>query len=253
MYYATPTQIAAVLPSGTPTGTATITVNYNNATSNAFQFQVVPSALGINTYYGTGSGLVVAVNAVSGTIYGYTNSAKPGDTIILFGSGLGADTADSDTVYTTSPHAVSTPLQIYFGGVPGTVAYGGSSGYPGYDQINVTIPANAPTDCFVALAAVAGTGSSATVSNFATLPISATGGDCNGSVFWTYGNHHQLRGHQATVESGSVVIGQLIEPAHPACNRNNRPKISPSASFDKNRLVVRAPPAAPSIPLAVAS
>ncbi len=149
MYYATPTQIAAVLPSGTPTGTATITVTYNNATSNAFQFQVVPSALGLNTYYGTGTGLVIAVNAVSGTIYGYTNSAKPGDTIILFGSGLGADTNDSDTVYTSSPHPVSTPLQIYFGGVAGTVAYGGSSGYPGYDQINVVVPANAPTGCYV--------------------------------------------------------------------------------------------------------
>src|SRR5208283_2208471 len=45
IYYATPGQIAAVLPSGTPTGTASITVSYNNQTSNSFQFQVVPSAL----------------------------------------------------------------------------------------------------------------------------------------------------------------------------------------------------------------
>ncbi len=231
MYYATPTQIAAVLPSGTPTGTATITVNYNNATSNAFQFQVVPSALGLNTYYGTGSGLVIAVNAANGTIYGYTNSAKPGDTIILFGSGLGADTADSDTVYTSSPHSVNTPL-IYFGGVAAKALYGGSSGYPGYDQINVTIPANAPLDCFVALAAVTTSGSSTTVSNFANLPISASGGDCNSPVFGLTGTTITSLSGQGTVRSGSVIIAQLVEPAIPPATGTKTDNIA-EANFQK--------------------
>jgi len=232
MYYATPGQIAAVLPSGTPTGTATITVTYNNATSNAFQFQVVPSALGLNTYYGTGSGLVVAVNAVTGTIYNYTNSAKPGDTIILFGSGLGADTADSDTVYTSSPHPVSTPT-VYFGGVAVKALYGGSSGYPGYDQINVTIPANAPTDCFVALAVVSGSGSSATVSNFTTLPISASGGDCNSSFLGLTGTTiTSVGGGTSTVRSGSVFIGQLVGPAIPPATGTTTTNIA-DADFSK--------------------
>jgi uncharacterized protein (TIGR03437 family) len=233
MYYATPTQIAAVLPSGTPTGTATITVTYNNAASNAFQFQVVPSALGLNTYYGTGSGLVVAVNAVSGTIYGYTNSAKPGDTIILFGSGLGADTADSDTVYTTSPHPVSTPLQIYFGGVAGTVAYGGSSGYPGYDQINVIIPANAPTGCYVGLVAVTGSGAAATSSNFGSLPIASGGGECNDSIFGISGSTISTLGSQTTVRSGDVFVGQLIEPTSSTDNTPQTDNIA-FASFSKD-------------------
>ena len=121
MYYATPGQIAAVLPSSTPTGPATITVSYNGATSNAFSFQVVPAALGLDTFYGTGKGLITATNTTTGALYNYTNSAKPGETIILWGSGLGADTADSDTVFTTTPHPVNTPLQVYFGGVPGTI------------------------------------------------------------------------------------------------------------------------------------
>ena len=124
MYYATPTQIAAVLPSGTPTGSATITVTYNGAASNAFSFQVVPYVLGLGTY----SQGVIATNPTTGALFGYTNAAKPGETIVLWGSGLGADTADSDTVFANPPHSVSTPLQIYFGGVPGTVLYAGSSG-----------------------------------------------------------------------------------------------------------------------------
>jgi len=233
IYYATPTQIAAVLPSKAPPGQATITVSYNNQTSNSFQFQVVPSALGLNTYNGTGSGLVIAVNAVTGTSYSYTNSAKPGDTIILFGSGLGADTADSDIVYTSSPHPVSTPLQIYFGGVAGTVGYGGSSGFPGYNQINVTIPPNAPLDCFVALAAVTGSGSSATVSNFTTLPISATGGDCNSPVFGLTGTTiTSVGGGTSTVRSGSVFIGQLVGPAIPPATGTTTTNIT-DADFSK--------------------
>ena len=95
MYYATPGQIAAVLPSNTPTGNATITVTYNNATSNAFSFQVVPYALGLNTYFGSGSGLVLATDNATGDKITYTNSAKPGETVVLYGSGLGADTATS--------------------------------------------------------------------------------------------------------------------------------------------------------------
>ena len=97
--YATPGQIAAVLPSSTPTGAATLTVTYNNTPSNSFSFQVVPSALGLNTYYGTGTGLITATNSTTGAAYNYTNSASPGEIVVLWASGLGADTADSDTVF----------------------------------------------------------------------------------------------------------------------------------------------------------
>jgi uncharacterized protein (TIGR03437 family) len=215
IYYATPTQIAAELPSNTPTGTASITVSYNGQTSAAFQFQVVPHALGFNTYYGNGTGLFLAVDATSGAIITYTNSAKPGETILMFGSGLGADTADSDTTYTAMPHAVSTPLAIYFGNVAGKVLYSGSSGYPGYDQINVTIPANAPTDCFVGVVGVAGMGSTAVTSNFGLLPISASGGDCTSALLGVTGQEITSLGGMSTVRSGSVFVSQLVGPANP--------------------------------------
>lgn len=232
IYYATPTQIAAVLPSGTPPGTASITVSYNSQTSAAFQFQVVPSALGFNTYFGNGSGLLLAVDATSGSIINYTNSAKPGETLLLFGSGLGADTADSDTTYTKTPHPVSTPLEIYFGPVATKVLYSGSSGYPGYDQINVTIPDKAPTDCFVGVVGVTGSGNSATTSNFGSLPISASGGQCTSTILGITGQTISELSSNSTVTEGSVVISQLVSPANPPATGTTT-RNGANASFTK--------------------
>ena len=175
IYYTSPTQIAAVLPTSTPVGTGTLTVTYNGVASNAATMVVVPAALGINTY-NTNSG--VATDASTYALLTYTNSGRPGETIVLWTTGLGADPADSDVSYSTTPHAVNTPLQIYVGGIPATILYKGSAGYPGVNQINITIPASAPNGCWISLAAVSG----GVLSNIATLPINSGGGACVDSV-----------------------------------------------------------------------
>lgn len=206
IYYAIPAQIAAVLPSGTPAGTGTITVTYNGTTSAPATITVVQSALGLDTYYGGGTGLGVATNPVTGTLYNYNNSAKPGETIVLWGSGLGADTADSDTVYTTTPHAVSVPLQIYIGGVLATIGYQGSSGYPGVNQINVTIPGSVPPGCAVAVVAVSGS----VVSNTVTLPVKAGGGTCSDPALGIDGNQILTLGGKTSYNTGIVDILQQV-------------------------------------------
>jgi uncharacterized protein (TIGR03437 family) len=173
MYYAGATQIAAVLPSATPVGTGTVTVNYSNGTSNAATLTVVSSALGLDTYNGSGTGLGVGTD-LNYNVFNYTNSAKPGQNIILWGSGLGA-TTDSDTSYTSSPTKVNVPLTIYIGGVQANILYQGGSGFPGLNQIDVTIPASVPTGCGISVVAVSGN----FVSNTITLPIGQSGGVCN--------------------------------------------------------------------------
>jgi uncharacterized protein (TIGR03437 family) len=206
LYYAIPTQIAAVLPAGTPTGAGTVTVTYNGANSAAFSINVVPATLGLDTYYGTGSGLITATNASTGALFNYTNSAAPGQTIVLWGSGLGADTQDSDTVFTSTPHAVNQgSVQVYFGNVAGAVGYAGSSGYPGLNQINVTIPTNAPTGCGVSVAVVV----LGVTSNFGTLPIGQ--GVCSDPVYGTNGTLLGQLSGQTTVKSGSVIVGQSVD------------------------------------------
>jgi uncharacterized protein (TIGR03437 family) len=174
VYYAIATQIAAVLPSSTPAGTGTITVSYGGATSSAEPILVVPTALGFDTYFGSGTGLGVATDPVSGALFYYNNSASPGQTIVLWGSGLGADASDSDTVFTTTPHAVNVPLQIYIGGILATIGYQGASGYPGVNQINVTIPATVQPGCGVSIVAVSGI----MVSNVVSVPVNPGGGTC---------------------------------------------------------------------------
>jgi len=178
IYYAIATQIAAVLPSATPAGTGTVTVTYGGVTSSTFPIQVVPTALGFDTYFGSGTGLGVATDPTSGALFYYNNSASPGQTIVLWGSGLGADTADSDTAFTSTPHAVNVPLQIYVGGIQATIQYQGSSGYPGVNQINVTIPASVQPGCGVSIVAVSGNITSNTVS----VPVKAGGGTCSDPV-----------------------------------------------------------------------
>jgi len=204
IYYATATQIAAVLPSNIPTGTGTITVTYNLVPSNSASMMVVPSALGLDTYYGTGSGLGVATDTAYDLIT-YTNSAKPGQTIILWGSGLGSDLADSDTVFTSTPHAVNMPLTFYIGGIAVTPLYAGSSGYPGLNQINLTIPALVATGCGISLVAVSGP----IVSNTIALPIASGGGVCSDPVLGDNGTQILNQGGQiAAYTDANLSIGQ---------------------------------------------
>ena len=101
LYYTSPGQLAAVLPAATPIGTGTLTVTYKGVTSSPATIQVVPSAIGINTYNGSG----VATDATTGALLTYINSGSPGQNIVLWTTGLGVNSADSDTTFTSTPHA----------------------------------------------------------------------------------------------------------------------------------------------------
>ena len=205
LYYVSAGQIDAVLPASTPTGTGTLTVSVGGTPSSAFAITVAASAPAIGTY---GSNQVIATT-LGYAVFGYTNSASPGETIIIWGSGLGADPGDSDTVYSNNPQKVNqSATQIYFGTVPGTVTYAGSSGFPGLNQINVVIPPNAPTGCNVSVAGTV----NGIVSNFGSLAIAANGGLCSDPAFGINGTTIGTLTGDANVRGGSVLVGQLITP-----------------------------------------
>ncbi len=209
LYHALSYEIAGVVPAAVPTGTATFNVTYNGQSTSA-QVQIVPYAYGFNTYDGN---IAVATDAVTGAVIGPTNSATPGETLIFWGTGLGADPADSDTVYASNGgHTINTPFQFYFANVqvpPSDIPFEGSSVYPGVHIWGVTLPSNVPTGCFVSVAAVLGGN---VVSNLPTLPIAANGGACQDPVLGITGSTAANIAGQTTVSSGAIFVAQTTSP-----------------------------------------
>lgn len=167
LYYLSPTQINAVLPSSTPTGTGTLTVTNNGVVSAPFTITAVESDFGLLTV-NSGSGPVAGFDASNNGAYlGFTTAANPGDVLELWGTGLGPVANDA----TGGP--VSDPITVYIGGVAATVQYQGRSSYTGLDQINVVVPPNV-SGCYVSVAVQTGN----YISNFGAIPVASTGRTC---------------------------------------------------------------------------
>ncbi len=179
LYYATATAIAAVMPSNTPPGPASITVTYGGQSNTPEAFPLEPTSFGF-----AGTAFSAIATDANYQLLTPTHSASPGQAITFWGSGLGASTADSDTTYTAAPHSVSVPdlpLQVLIGGVPAPILYQGRNGYPGLDQINVTVPQGVPPGCAVSVVAINSTYQ--VISNSVTLPVAVGGGACSDPIF----------------------------------------------------------------------
>ncbi len=202
LYYASSTSLAAVLPSNTPVGAGTITVTYNGQVSSPAPIQVVPSAVGLDTLYGTGSGAGVVTDA-NFNVLGLTNSAIPGQAVILWGSGVGADTSNDDRSFPQNQNNLTNiAMQVYFGGISANILYRGRSQYPGLDQINVVVPANVSPGCYVSV--VAETGS--IVSNSVTVPVSPNGGACSDPALGLTGTQLQALANKGLAPVNSVAV-----------------------------------------------
>lgn len=211
-YYAENTQLALVMPSGTPAGAAVITVKYNGQTSAQFNVNIVPSAPAFAAYYGTGSGLAHAQDLNYG-YYNYANSIPPNSTIRLIGSGLGADpnpTRDTQYVTPSAADAINALAHVYVGGIDAAIVYQGPEGFPGLDEIDITIPATAPPGCFVSVVGVTTAGMP---TNFLTLPIGS--GECQDSLGYTGGTISSLSG-MTTVNLGFLSMTYSISPGSTA-------------------------------------
>ncbi len=100
-------QVNFLVPSNTPLGPTEVRVTYNNETSAPITVQIVKSAFGLFTFTQGTSG-AVAQNFVSGAetpVNLPTLPAKPGQTLIAYGTGLGpiagADNVAAPVCYRT--------------------------------------------------------------------------------------------------------------------------------------------------------
>jgi len=163
LYYTSAGQVAGLLPSNTPTGTGTITVSYAGATSATAPITVVANNLGIFTVNSSGEGPGIVtysdyslVSDAKASNCGGPNTAcgaaNPGDTLILWATGLGPVNGNDVAGAGLGVNMPNIPLKLWLGGIPAPISYQGRSGCcVGEDQIVFTVPDNVPTGCAVPL------------------------------------------------------------------------------------------------------
>jgi uncharacterized protein (TIGR03437 family) len=178
MFYTSALQVQAILPSTTPVGTANVTLSYNGKTSAAFTISVVPSRLGIFTSNSQGYGIAAAQHGVGNTPILMSNAAHPGETVVLYGTGLGPITTP-DNVAPGSVQ-VGTDVVVTIAGQTVTPTYAGRTPqFAGEDQVDFVIPANVVTGCYVPLSVTA-TGQ---VSQDFVLPVAPSGSSACKHIF----------------------------------------------------------------------
>lgn len=187
--YTLATAAAGLLPSSTAPGTYAVRVTYNGQTSAAFPVRVVARSFGIAAANSAGSGPAQAtIGDVNGGIslvrfvkggvaFGGLNwvltPAHPGETVVLWGTGGGADAAN-DRGGTSGDQTAAGNFAVLLDGRTIVPAYAGaSSGYPGLWQVNFKIPADATPGCYLTVQVSAG----GVLSNEVTIAVAASGAE----------------------------------------------------------------------------
>ena len=160
--YVSPQQISALAPN-ISAGNTSVTVTNSAGTSTAVSVtaQAAQPAFFLWGAYAVATRSDYSLAVKNGTFPGVTTvPAKPGDTIILWGTGFG-ETSPAAAVGTVVPTGVTyntaSPVNVTVGGKPATVLGAAlAPGYAGLYQIAIQIPSNlVGGDCAV-VATVAG-------------------------------------------------------------------------------------------------
>ena len=220
MVYSSAGQLAGLLPSSIAPGTYAVRVIYNTLSSAPQNVTVVARSLGIATANSAGTGTAQAtIGNVNGgvSLTRFTSGsvafggldwtlspAHPGDTLVLWGTGGGADAAN-DSGGTSGDQTQSGNFKVIVSGRQITPLYAGaSSGYAGLWQINFTLPADIAPDCFASVQVSAG----GELSNTVSIPIAAGGQDFCSDPQLTKDELTRLDGG-GTIVGGGFAISKL--------------------------------------------
>lgn len=198
---ASSTQVSAILPSNTPNGDGTLVLSFNNQPSAAFNVKVVEHSFGLYTLNSAGSGPAVMTDADFNVNY-LTQSMRPGQVVILWGTGLGRVTGQEFNG--PLPGNLDYDVKVYIGGKLANVTYRGRSGCcAGLDQIVVEIPQGVD-GCYVPLAVSV----DGVVSNFTTISVAANGGACSAQGFVTGQELSDAQGRNS-LRLGTIFLSRL--------------------------------------------
>jgi len=125
MYYTVAGQLAGMLPSTAPAGSYNVTVTYNNRTSSPVSVSVVEHNFGFATQTANGQGPAQATYGgydlnrfASGTLGQWSlHPAKANDSMVLWGTGLGADPASDTNGGSSGDQTASAQVQVMVGGL----------------------------------------------------------------------------------------------------------------------------------------
>ena len=210
MYYTMATQVAGLLPSSTPAGVYNVTVTYNQRTSAPATVNVVEHNFGFATQTSNGQGPAQATyngydlnRFTTGSIGQWSlRPAKPGDVMVLWGTGLGADPASDINGGSSGDQTASAQVSVLVSGIAVTPAYAGRSNEPGLDQINFTVPTTVTPSCFASLQVSAG----GRLSNLGSIAVAADGTACTSPAL-TQAQLHTLD-MGGTLTAGGLQIGK---------------------------------------------
>lgn len=174
VYYASATQVNAIVPYSASGTTANVSVAYQGGISTAFSVPLVASSPSLFTSNSTGAGQAAAVNIVDGSLNSATNPVKIGGYISLYATGEGQTTpAGVDGKLATVPLPSPTlPVTATVGGVPAIVQYKGAvlGTVAGLMQVNVQIPSSVKPGGYVPV--VLTVGSTSTVNGAVWIAVS---------------------------------------------------------------------------------
>jgi len=175
MVYSSAHQVAAVLPSGVPTGDGLLTLSYNGHSAPAVPIKVLSSAFGIYSVASNGVG-AGAITTGDYRVKTFSDAASPGDVLIIWGTGLGPVPGDESLA--PQPGASFPATEVFVGNQSAPLLSASRSGCcAGLDQIVFRVPP-AVSGCFVPVAVRSG----GIVSNFVTIPIASQSGACSDPV-----------------------------------------------------------------------
>lgn len=150
LYVVTPTQISFIVPYATggtasaPEPYASIQVNNNGTRSNSVSVRVGYGAPGIWTSGADGISIARAQKLPDYSILSETNTVKPGDTIVIYCTGLGAVTPsvpDGAAAPSSPLSRVAGEAWVYMDGIPVRPSFAGlAPGFAGLYQINAVVP-----------------------------------------------------------------------------------------------------------------
>src|SRR5262249_21738715 len=134
-------------------------------------------------------------------------SANSGDTLILWGTGLGPVDGDDASGSGLGQNEPDIPVTVWVGGVQATIAYQGRSGCCiGEDQLGLTVPDDAPTGCAVPPVVQIGN----FVSNSTVVPIANAGRSCTPIDAVAASTNFQQLGALGSFSLGTANLSRLL-------------------------------------------